>query len=541
MKQVIILSLAIFLSMNCSNKKKDGLWLLFGLLGSGNTDSAAASTATNAPDGSKVEQIDENTSVIHLPVAQAESTESNEESANSESSDSGTPAFQPTTVTTNNQDVIGNSDFVFQTNSTVPISIQVNDDNGPVAGAIVTILDPSDETNPDILFQQTTDTTGTASGSIIVSNGVTSVVANINLGNEIVTTTIPTTATNPTTGQQADVLAIDRDVVVSGSHNPTQFFADNDGDGIENSSDDYPDDPTRATMTRFPKAGVNTIAFEDLFPNAGDADLNDYVLFFNTEEDLNAQGKIVKLRGSYQHVARGAGYRHTLNLKLNAGTGATVTKVIYDDKGKTLNNKGEVTLNLSSADLSKGFELLPESNTTLSTPNNNAAHANNLKFGYTVSFEITFNEPVTRAALGNSPYDIYIYVVNTKKFIHLPGKYFDANGKDSFLDATGFPWAIIVPGKWKWPLEGNDIRNASKTGYAEFNTWATSKGSLNKTWYNNVSDPSKVFPLPDDSNLAGYLAKAAEENWLLVAMLLLISGLSIGYFLTRRNNGHLSN
>jgi LPXTG-motif cell wall-anchored protein len=56
-----------------------------------------------------------------------------------------------------------------------------------------------------------------------------------------------------------------------------------------------------------------------------------------------------------------------------------------------------------------------------------------------------------------------------------------------------------------------------------------------------VSDSSKVFPLPDDSNLAGYLAKAAEENWLLVAMLLLISGLSIGYFLTRRNNSHLSN
>ncbi|MCZ8237266.1 MAG: hypothetical protein O9346_06675 [Leptospiraceae bacterium] len=75
MKQVIILFLAIFLSMNCSNKKKDGLWLLFGLLGSGSTDSAAASTATNAPDGSKVEQIDENTSVIHLPVAQVEATE----------------------------------------------------------------------------------------------------------------------------------------------------------------------------------------------------------------------------------------------------------------------------------------------------------------------------------------------------------------------------------------------------------------------------------------------------------------------------------
>ncbi|NCS93617.1 MAG: LruC domain-containing protein [Leptospira sp.] len=536
MKQVIIFSLAIFLSVNCSNKKDEGLWLLFALLGSGSADSAATTTASNAPEGSQVEQIDENTAVIHLPVAEAAATDET-----SESSSPAVPVTVSTTVETSVQDVVGSNDFIYQTINTVPISIQVNDDDGPVVGAIVTVLDPLDETNPDILFQQTTDTSGTASGSIVIDSSVTTVTANINLGNEIVTTTIPTTATNPSTGQEQDVIAIDRDVVVSGSHNPGNFFADNDGDGIENSSDDYPDDPTRATMTRFPKSGVNTIAFEDLFPNAGDADLNDYVLFFNTEEDLNAQGKIVKLRGSYQHVARGAGYKHTLNLKLNAGTGATVTKVIYDDKGKTLNNKGEETLNLSSADLSNGFELLPESNKTLSTPNNNASHANNLKLGYTVSFEITFDQPVTRTALGNSPYDIYIYVVNTKKNIHLPGKYFDANGKDTFLDATGFPWAIIVPGKWKWPLEGKDIRNSGQTGYADFNTWATSKGTLKKTWYTNVSDSSKVFPLPDESNLAGYLAKAAEENWLKVAILLLISGLSIGYFLTRRNNGNLSN
>lgn len=77
-------------------------------------------------------------------------------------------------------------------------------------------------------------------------------VANINLGNEIVSTNIVTTAVNPTTGSTQDVLSIDRDLVVSGTHNPTSFFTDSDGDGIADASDDYPDDATRATMTRFP-------------------------------------------------------------------------------------------------------------------------------------------------------------------------------------------------------------------------------------------------------------------------------------------------
>lgn len=273
------------------------------------------------------------------------------------------------------------------------------------------------------------------------------------------------------------------------------------------------------------------MAFEDLFPNAGDADLNDYVLFFSIEEDMNAQGNISKIRGSYQHVARGAGYTHTLNLKMNAGTGAKLSKIIYNDEGKTLENKGEVVSTLSASDLANGFELLPSSNKTLSVQNNNAAHANNLKLGYTVSFELSFDQPVPRAKIGSAPYDLYIYVNNTKRNIHFPGKYFDVAGKDQFLDKNGFPWAIIVPGKWKWPLEGKDIRNVSNTGYIDFAAWANSKGTEKKTWYSNITDASKVFPLPDDSNLAGYLAKAVQENWLSASIGLLIFGLSIGYFL----------
>ncbi|WCL47532.1 LruC domain-containing protein [Leptospira sp. GIMC2001] len=527
MDKIIIILVALSLGVSCSNKK-EGFPLFLALLGAGGSPTSEAAPGVEVPEGATVETVDDTTVVIHIPTTEEET-----------STEDSTPPS--TAVNTDNQDQLGENEFNYQTVTTIPIEIQVNDDDGPVEGAVVTIVDPTDNENPDILFQQVTDETGTASGSITVPTDVETVQANINLGDVIVSTTIPTTGTNPETGAQQDVVQIDRDVTVGGSHNPPAHFTDSDGDGIADANDDYPDDPSRSTLTRFPRSGVNTIAFEDLYPTAGDADLNDYVLFFNTEEDQNAQGKIVGIRGSFEHVARGAGYRHTLNLKLNVPTGATLSTVHFKNRNNKSIQENSDNVVLSASDLANGIPLLEESSKTISTPNNNAAHANNLKFGDVVHFEITFDQPVTRAQLGSAPYDLYAYVVNTNKNIHLPGRYYDNSGKDVFMDSKGFPWAIIVPGKWKWPLESKDIRKADQTGYADFNVWAESKGSLKRTWYTNVTDPSKVFPLPNESNLAGFLAKAAQDNWLVIALGLLITGLSTGYFLTRKNQGHLSN
>jgi LruC domain-containing protein len=537
LKNIKLLSFLIIIGMafSCSNKKKD-IPLFLALLGGGNSDGASVTTASgtntgvNAPEGSIIEQIDDTTVVIHFP------TPSNDDSTESEES----TTAPSTTVTTSNNDQVGDTEFNYQTSTTIPVNINVSDDNGPVAGAIVTIVDVTDPENPNILFQQVTDTSGTASGSVVVSTTTETIQANINLGDSVVSTTVPTTVTNPETGQVLKVITVEREIVVSGSHNPAEQFTDSDGDGIADAYDDYPDDPTRATLTRFPNKGVNTLAFEDLFPGAGDADLNDYVAFFSIEEDLNAQGKVVTIRGFYEHAARGAGYRHTLNMKLNVPTGATLSKITSKNRNNKTIQENEGTQTLSSSDLANGFEILGSSAQTISTPNVNAAHANNLKFGDSVNFEITFDQPVSKQTIGSAPYDVFLYVINTKKNIHLPGKYFNAEGKDIFMDSNGFPWAIIVPGKWKWQLEGQDIRKPAQTGYADFNTWAESKGALKKNWYTNVTNPSKVFPLPEESSLSGYLARVAQNNWLILALGLLSVGLLTGYFLTRKNQAILS-
>lgn len=569
-----LMVLGLFVS--CSNKDKT-IPLFMALVGNDGTSGQAqtpsgSNTGVPTPDGSYVETIDDTTVVIHLPQEPTSTGSSPTTGTNTtpvsttttgstspsnptpSTSPDSSPSVQPpkdttsggevppptTQVTNNNQDQIGEIPFTYQNSNTLPIEIEVKDDNGPVSGAIVTVVDTTDPNTPDILFQQVTNSNGTVSGTITVPTNLDSVQANINLGDKVVSTTIPTHVVDPNTNTQQSVVAIDRDIVVSGTHNPPAHFIDSDGDGIADALDDYPDDPTRATLSRFPKSGVNTLAFEDLYPNAGDADLNDYVLFFNTEEDTNAQGKVVAIRGSFEHVARGAGYRHTLNVKFSVPTGATYSYVKFKNRNNRTVQEESSQIRLTAQQLASGIELLEESSKTISTPNNNAAHANNLKFGDLVNFEIVFDEPVARSAVGSAPYDIFAHVVNTKKDIHLPGRYFDSAGKDLFMDRNGFPWAIIIPGQWKWPLEGLDIRVASKTGYADFQTWALSKGTDKKEWYLNVTDPSKVFPLPDESNLAGFLAKAAEDNWLALSLGLLAVGLSTGYFLTRKNPATLS-
>lgn len=541
--KLLFISFLVLSVSSCSNKKKDipiFLSLLGGSSSKGSAVSSPAGTDTGivAPEGSVVQQVDSSTVIVHLPVSDSESTSSGDSSeATDEASGDSSAAPIHTTIALEQSinDAVGEREFRFESSVTIPVQLQVKDENGPVSGAIVTILDTSNQDSPDVLFQQVTDKSGTASGAIQVPTTTESVQVNINLGSSIISSSVPVVISSDDSGPQ-QLIALNRDITVSGSFNPSSYFTDSDGDGIADAYDDYPDDPTRATVTRFPKEGVNTLAFEDLFPKAGDADLNDHVTFFSFEEDLNAQGNIVAIRGFFQHAARGAGYTHTLNLKLPVGSAADLDMITYrvNSNNKVI-GQTPTQVRLSAQDLNKGFQILGRSNQTISKPNSHASHATNFALGDYVNFELVFDNPVPRSSIGTPPYDVFLYVENTKKEIHLPNKYFDASGKDMYMDPQGFPWAIIIPGRWKWQLESQDIRNPSQTGYADFMKWVNSKGTSHKEWYTNITNPSKVFPLPEESNIAGYLAKTAQENWLILSILLLIGGLGIGYYLTRRN------
>lgn len=426
----------------------------------------------------------------------------------------------------------GNTPFTYSNNTTIPVDSTVTNSEGtPVAGAIVTITNP--EAN-DVLLQQVTNSDGKVTGSITVPSTTTSVSLTVTSGGttcqpvQIPLQVVTTQNGNTTTSQVSSIGNIAIPIANVGGN---QTVADRDKDGINDDLDFYPDDSKKATKIRFPSSSVNTIAFEDLYPNAGDADLNDYVVQFFTEEDLNAEGKIVEIRGAFQHVARGAGYRHQLKILLPNNLDLSYESTVTDASG-VAQNTSIAKFTPTSSQLEAGLIILGNSGTTISSPNSESSQT--YAPGHISKFKIVFNTPVARNVIGSSPYNVYLQVIDTGKNIFFPGKYFDANGKDLYMDSNGFPWAIHVPGVWQWPLERKDIRNIDNTGYPRFNSWATSNGLNDKDWYTTITN-GKVYSIPTTpSNLLAYLKGVDSNISVYLAMSLAFLGIIFGLLIRKK-------
>ncbi|XDD52423.1 LruC domain-containing protein [Leptospira sp. WS92.C1] len=419
-------------------------------------------------------------------------------------------------ITVNDQ--VGTPPFNYNTVQTIPLDLIVVDKQSkPIGGATVIVSDNFG----NILFQGISDNTGKVSGTITVETSVGQITLEITAGGETISNII----------NLINVIGIDREIKYEILLPSVAVPTDTDADGIPDSLDVYPQDPTRASLIRTPAEGVSTVAFEDQYPTAGDADLNDYVVHIHNEVDLNAAGDVIRLRGTYQHVARGAGYKHTFFLKLPVSVGASFMRKVVREDGKEIAASSTKTISVS--DLNQGIQIHEESNKTTSNPNVNPGGV--FKPGHIATIEIQFNSPVKKTALGNYPYDIFIKVSNTGKEIHFPGLYKNANGSDKYLDSNNFPWAILVPGTWKYPYEGLDIRKDSQSGYGEFNLWVASNGTSYKEWYKHVTNEAKVFPVPDeDSGLMGFLLLSVKKNAILVAVLLMAAGATAAFLFKRR-------
>jgi LruC domain-containing protein len=385
--------------------------------------------------------------------------------------------------------------FTFQSNRTINIQAQVVDQNGaPVSSALVEFLSADGKS---LLFSQLSASDGKISGSFVVDYEDTSILASVIAnGTNSSQITIPILQTSGGDMRLVvNILGIQITTTGSGSNS----IVDTDKDGVPDSKDAYPSDPNRAFTIRIPSTGYNTLTFEDQYPSVGDKDLNDYVLYVVNEEDLNAKGEIVEIRSRYQHIARGAiDNTHTLKLQLPASVGVSrFTTTIFDGynsqkKIVDLINPGSKTFSIFD-DLDSSETLPWQWWGLLWRPVYNVYEcliSNCFLPGYIARTTIKFTSPIKRDVLGSSPYDIYASV-STGRDIHLPGKYI-VNGKDPYLDSTGFPWAILVPGDFKWPKLKIFPAATIYNSYPSFGAWATSKGTKNTDWYKNY-DGSKVY------------------------------------------------
>jgi len=281
---------------------------------------------------------------------------------------------------------------------------------------------------------------------------------------------------------------------------------DPDGDGVTGLNDYFPDDPTRAFVTRTPATGYNSLVFEDLYPSPGDKDFNDVVLQSVIELVKNSSGAVREVVGTYHLVARGARLDHSFGLVLE-GVPASATGTVQIERfgsddaqsgvgplpltGYLLPDRdGTITLRVD--------DLVPS---TLQALPSDQAYANTLTSTPTippasVRLRVVFDTAVDPVALAAAPFDPYLRIKREQGDfdVHLPGRKGlpgrpallpAEQGATSFMDADGFPWALQVPSNFRFPLEKIPIEApaAADCAYPDFSTWRSSQGAQKPSWY----------------------------------------------------------
>jgi len=282
-----------------------------------------------------------------------------------------------------------------------------------------------------------------------------------------------------------------------GSHTIAANF-DQDHDGVIDSLDAYPIDPSRTTKESI----TGTLAYEDLWPALGDYDFNDLVVGYEYAIDGNAENKIVSMEMQYTLLASGAGYPDGLALALPLKTSDfTVSALSYTKSG--IDPTVAQVKEISGGDGSQILIFKKQDSVMGGTQPNPFNTGNNARLDpQSVSFVLSFTTAISRETLNTVPYDVFMLVDNAEsdipnsdKFgreVHLIGFAPTSLANQSFLvqadslknkgyykSEHNLPWAIHFPGDWEYPLE----RKTVVDGYNYFGDWAESGGTKYSDWY----------------------------------------------------------
>lgn len=282
----------------------------------------------------------------------------------------------------------------------------------------------------------------------------------------------------------------------------TPAVSDTDGDGVPNSSDDYPNDPARAHNNYYPSAtGYASLAYEDMWPSFGDFDMNDLVVNVRFNRVTNAQNQVVDLVNLYQIKAVGGTFRNGFGLQLDQVSHGAIKSVT----GPVLSPG--TYINVATSGLEAGTEkpvvilwddaesLLNRAGGTYFNTDEGAPAGTSVP----VTLTLRFTVPQPATSIGLPPYNHFLIRNGVREHeVHLPG-YMPTSKADTDLFGTGddatnpatghyyrsggnLPWGLFVAGEFDYPVERTDISSA----HLNFGTWAQSSGTLYPDWYHNL-------------------------------------------------------
>lgn len=276
---------------------------------------------------------------------------------------------------------------------------------------------------------------------------------------------------------------------------------DQDGDGVLDDNDDFPDDATKAWEIQHPAA---TLAFEDSWPAHGDYDYNDLVLGHRYSRILNGAGNVVEVKAHYDLLAVGTPERLGFALALPGVSPSSVAQA-------TLARNGGAATGIASEAGQPSATFVVFQDATALLPAMKCAHFNTdagCDAGAGPSFDlvIRFRTPQAQATVGVPPFDPYLFFTQERgREVHLTNHppsaladtdLFQTLDDDStaasgrwYVSFCNLPWGLDIPGEWAWTREGRDILDA----YPDFAGWTASLGASNRDWYRVNIQPDGVW------------------------------------------------
>ncbi len=295
---------------------------------------------------------------------------------------------------------------------------------------------------------------------------------------------------------------------------------DTDGDGVKDSVDEFPNDPTKAFSRWYPGSGSwGTLAYEDMWPSKGDYDFNDLVVRYRSREVLDANRKVTALEMDLRLDARGGVFHSGFALGLPGITPAQI-------KSSTLQLPDGSTLPVTplAGQTAAIFEIFSDAYTYLPAGSGNGQCAVYYNTGSdcpiqpNVAFKLKVDLLNSTTTFPTVPYDPFLFrtqetVVNgvfvqgasKGTEVHLPGRAPSARadttlfrtGDDfsvlgsskTYVTANGLPWVLDIPYEWDFPSELTEISRP----YPGITAWATSGGISNTNWYVMPTDRTLTF------------------------------------------------
>ena len=219
-----------------------------------------------------------------------------------------------------------------------------------------------------------------------------------------------------------------------------------------------------------------TLMFEDMYPQLGDYDFNDFVARYNLRILYKySRGKYYahKMCISVQIRAVGGIYKYEPYIRL---TKVKADNIIIETTEKNVKSikgpNGEEIISYKSPTPPSGYKYYNTEKNEMTKPD---------KFK---EIWITLKNPIEYEDVMDKNYNIDMYIAkeNHKQEIHLKGYEPVYDQHQDYADKNNFVWGIRTWGIFDHAIEGKNFLKA----YPQFKGWVTSGGKEYKRWWEEV-------------------------------------------------------